>query len=84
MEEADLGKVADALRAKVEKKKTSETGSQTKQRLLNAVSKRDQAIRMIEDYQDKTGIPTDDEVDGAFLGEGNLSVDALKDAKDEV
>ena len=83
--DADIQRVADSLREKSAKRKSSEQIDETKQRLINTVSRRDQAIRMIEEYQDKTGIPTDEEVDNSFLSENNVGIkaDDLKEMKSE-
>lgn len=63
----DVQENADALRNKAGKKKTSEEEKETKERMKKTLSRRDQAIKAIEGHQDKTGIPTDNEVDGIFI-----------------
>ena len=65
--EIDIQKASEIIRNKTSERKTSELESESKDRMKNILSKRDNAIKKIEEYQDKTVIPTDDEVDGTFL-----------------
>jgi len=64
----ELSGSAEELRNKALKKKIAEKEDETKKRLLSTVQRRDDAIKMIEEYQDQTGIPNDDEVDAEFVG----------------
>lgn len=82
----DIEKTSESLRSKAAAKKSSENVDQTKNRLKDAVLKRDQAIKIIEDYQDSTGIPTDDEVDGNFLeneSSTDLNLDEFKEQEND-
>jgi len=77
----DMQEAADKIREKHYDGK----GIDDKERVKNILSKRDQAIKTIEDFQDKTGIPTDDEVDGQFLDttESGMTVEEYKENEDK-
>jgi hypothetical protein len=67
MEENKIQEAADSLREKAAAKKKNEKEDVTKERFKRAVSKRDEAMKKIYEYQDKTGVPSDDETSTEFL-----------------
>ena len=67
MEDKELQKIADSLRDKASEKKKVENESATKNRFAKVLSKRDEAMRAIHAYQDKTGIPESEEIDTEFM-----------------
>jgi len=71
----DIQKSAEELRKKAGVKKLGEKEIDTKQRMKEAVARRDEAIKKIEGFQDQTGIPQDDEIDGSFLTESGIDLD---------
>ena len=60
---------AKELRQKLGLKKKSETEQQTKERMLKVLSDRDSAFQQIYDFQEQTGIPTQQEIEQDFLKE---------------
>lgn len=79
--EQEIKNVADSIR----EKHYGDKGKSEKDRLKDILSVRDKAIKLIEDYQDKTGIPTDGEVDGQFLDNTNsgMSVDEFNETENQ-
>lgn len=75
MDEEKIQEVSDSLRRKAGKKKVSENEDKTKKRLKKTLLRRDNAIKLIEEYQDDTGVPNDDEVDGSFLSESDIEIE---------
>jgi len=67
MEEKEIQKVADSLREKAAEKKKTEKEEVTKERFKKTLSKRDEAMKHIYEYQDKTGVPNDDETNTEFM-----------------
>jgi hypothetical protein len=67
MQESELEKKAKVLREKLREKKKSESEEQTKLRMKNALSERDAAIQAIYEYQEITGVPTEEETAKNFF-----------------
>jgi len=55
------------LKEKAMQKKLGESESETKDRLKKVLEDRDEAMKKIYDYQDKTGIPSKEEQDKSFF-----------------
>ena len=58
----ELEEQSKVLREKLGEKKKTETEEQTKNRMKEVLSQRDQALQVIYDYQQETGVPTEEEV----------------------
>ena len=72
----DMEKKAKELLEKAGEKIAKEDSKTTTKRLKNVLSKREEALKKVHDYQDKNGVPTADEVDKYFLNdEAGLDVD---------
>ena len=69
MSEEILVEKAKIIFAKAEEKKSSEKPEDTKERLKKTLAPRDEAMNAIRNYQQKVGIPTEDEIDKHFLHE---------------
>ena len=67
-----IKKTSETILSKVSQKKKNENEEDTKKRMKEILSKREAAIKTIEEYQDSTEIPTDEEVDSHFLEENNI------------
>ena len=67
MEENDMQKAADLLRTKAAEKKKDESESAIKERFKRVLSRRDEAMKRVYEYQDKTGIPADEETSSEFF-----------------
>ncbi len=63
----ELEEKAKELRLRSTERKRREDEIQTKRRMLETVSIRDQAMRDIYNYQDRTGIPTPEETQKHFF-----------------
>jgi len=63
----ELETKAKELRANLGAKKKSELESVTKERMKKVLNSRDAAIQSIYDYQDKTGVPTQEEASKNFF-----------------
>ena len=63
----NMEKKAKELREKVGTQKKNETEDQTKERMKKALSDRDTAMRAVYDYQDATGIPSEEETAQNFF-----------------
>jgi hypothetical protein len=67
MEDIDFEKKSKALREKLGEKKKNEDESVTKERMKKVLTVRDMALQQIYDYQDKTGIPSEEETEENFF-----------------
>ena len=81
----DMQERAEELRESVKEKHAGESEEQTKDRMRSTLSRRDNAMRAIQDYRERTGEPTEDETDGAFLSEtgADIAVSDFKEREDE-
>ncbi len=70
MDELDLiiEEKSSILRQNLGEKKKVENVQSAKDRMRQTLKDRDEAIRTIYDYQDKTGIPTQQETEKNFFG----------------
>ena len=78
-----MKKVSDSLLNKATVKKTGEKEEDTRKRMKDILSKRDQAVKHIEEYQDQTGIPQDPEIDGHFLSDEDINLDEFKEKEND-
>lgn len=67
MENVNLEETSKRLREKLGEKKKGEDENVTKQRMKNVLSARDLALQQIYDYQDETGIPSEQETEENFF-----------------
>jgi len=67
MEEKDIELKAKKLRENLGSTKKAETEQETKLRMKSVLQTRDAAMQTIFDYQEKTGIPSEDETVQNFL-----------------
>jgi hypothetical protein len=82
----DIDKVLEEQRKKASERKSLEREIDTKQRMKDVVLRRDEAVRKIEQYQDETGIPEDDEIDDNFLSkesDGSLDLNVFREKENE-
>jgi hypothetical protein len=63
----ELEEKVKVLRSNLGVKKKQENESVTKQRMVSVLKDRDEAMRSIYDYQDKTGIPSKEETEKNFF-----------------
>jgi hypothetical protein len=63
----ELEERAKELRSKLGEKKRKEEEQQTRERMKSVLSARDAAIQAIYDYQDVTGVPTQEETEKNFF-----------------
>jgi F420-0:gamma-glutamyl ligase len=66
--EIKLSEKAKEIKQKIEDKKNNEGENVVKDRMKKVLSERDKAMKQIYEYQDETGVPTQDETDEDFLG----------------
>lgn len=59
---------AEILKQSIGEKKKVEHVEETKNRMRQVLKDRDAAIQAIYDYQDKTGVPTEQETEKNFFG----------------
>ena len=77
-------KIQQASKELLEKaacKKVGEKENETKERMKKIVLRRDSAIKAIEEYQDQTGIPSDDEIDSNFISDIDVSLEEFKETE---
>ena len=67
MEEQEIQKISDSMREKAAEKKKKEPEQATKERFAKVLSARDEAMKRVYEYQDKTGVPDDDETSTEFM-----------------
>ena len=63
----DIEKSAEELRKKIGEFKKTETEQETKERMKSVLSGRDEAMKVIYEYQKKTGVPTREETERHFF-----------------
>lgn len=63
----DLETQAKELREKIGERKKKEAEAETKKRMQGVLKDRDAALRTIYDYQDKTGVPSEEETEKNFF-----------------
>ena len=79
----EIKRQSEILRKRAEEKISSETSEETTDRVKKVFDRRDGAIRKIRNYQDKTGMPNDDEADKHFIeNETNVKYSDFKDAEE--
>jgi hypothetical protein len=67
MEDQEMGVKAKELRERALRQKKSEPEDVTKDRMRKVLSDRDQAMRMVYDYQNETGIPSEEDAAENFF-----------------
>jgi uncharacterized membrane protein len=65
--EKQVEEKAKVLKEKLGEKKKKESEQQTKERMKSVLSERDAALQAVYDYQDKTGVPTEEETAKNFF-----------------
>jgi ribosome-binding ATPase YchF (GTP1/OBG family) len=76
-----LGEAAKKRWEEINKNKKSDDVREKK--ITAAIDRRQGAIDVIHEYQEKTGIPTEDEVDILFFNEAGVNINDVKKAKGE-
>lgn len=67
MDDKEFEEKARMLRDKLGEKKKKETDNQTKERMKKVLSQRDEAMQIVYDYQEETGVPTEEETAKNFF-----------------
>ena len=78
----DIEKKSKQLREKAKGRISKETSKQTYERIKKALSKREEALDKIYQYQDEHGVPTENEIEKHFLTEeANVDTDEFNENK---
>jgi hypothetical protein len=73
---------SDKIIQKIKEKRVNETPIDRGNRLVKTLEKREAALSKIKTYQDKTGIPTEEEAEKSFVEtEAGMNYEDYKDLK---
>jgi len=76
---------SEELRDKAKEKIKTETSEETADRIKGVLGKREEALEKIKEYQEKTGIPTEEEAEKHFIiNEANMDYNEYKNSENEV
>jgi len=82
--EEKIEKQSEDLRDKAKDRIKKETGEETAHRVKNVLGRREKALEKIKEYQEKTGLPTEEEAERHFIAnEAGMNYDDYKKNEEE-